>query len=67
MPMYNFNTKLQYKEYNPNPSTQQLLFAEDQLVLLFSTSSSLIVNLVTLGGEAELYWKEDKNTIYNLR
>ena len=67
MPMYSFNNTLGMKQYFSNPSTQQLLFVEDKLRLIFFTSSSLIINIVTLGGEAELAWAEVSNTIYNLR
>ena len=66
MPMYNFKGENNI-EFYPNPSTEQLLFLSvDSLNLKFFTSSS-IVNIVTLGGEAEVIWADKPQNIYNLR
>ena len=67
MPMYNFKGENNI-EFYPNPSTEQLLFLSvDKLNLKFFTSSSLIVNIVTLGGEAEVTWVDKPQNVYNLR
>ena len=68
MPMFNELSQNDI-EFYPNPSTEQLLSVSDDktLTLNFFTSSSLIVNLVTLGGEAEVVWADDKNKVFNLR
>ncbi len=66
LPMYDTLSKDSYSFY-PNPSSEQLLSVSvDNLILKFF-SSSLIVNIVTLSGEADLMWKNDPNTVYNLR
>ena len=67
MPVYNY---LAYDlfEYNPNPYTEQLLSVPgDQLRLVFPGSESVMVNLITLNGHAEVSWKSDPGTIFNLR
>ena len=68
LPMYN-DLGTNDIEFFPNPSTEQLLsVSEDtKLTLTFFTTSSLIVNIVTLGGEAEIVWADDENKIFNLR
>ena len=68
MPMFNVITQNEI-EFYPNPSTDQLLSVSDDktLTLNFFTSSSLIVNIVTLGGEATVVWKDDENNVFNLR
>ncbi|MBQ6284750.1 MAG: hypothetical protein IJK67_00360 [Bacilli bacterium] len=68
MPMFNVISQSDI-EFYPNPTTEQLLsVSEDKnLILKFFTSSSLIVNIVTLGGEAEVVWADDENKIFNLR
>ncbi len=67
MPMFNKITEKKF-EFYPNPSTEQLLSVQtDQLTLKFFTSSSIIVNFVTLGGEAEIKWANDDQNIFNLR
>ena len=67
LPMYNDVDQNTYQFY-PNPSTEQLLsVSRDKLRLKFFTTSSLIVNLVTLGGEGEIVWADDPNTVFNLR
>ncbi len=67
MPMFNKITEKKF-EFYPNPSTEQLLSVQtDQLTLKFFTTSSIIVNFVTLGGEAELKWANDDQNIFNLR
>ena len=67
LPMYNVISDTDY-EFYPNPSSEQLLSVpEDKLRLRFFTRSSLIVNFVTLGGEAEIIWDNHPSTVYNLR
>ena len=67
MPMYNVITQKEI-EFYPNPSTEQLLFLSvEKLSLKFFTSSSLIVNIVTLGGEADIIWKKDPQNVHYLR
>ena len=67
MPVFNIDKNQNYIFY-PNPSTEQLIYVpKDQIILQFFTSSSLIANIVTLDGEAEISWKSDSETIYNLR
>ena len=67
MPVYNY---LAYDlfEFNPNPSTDQLLACPgEQLRLVFPGSNSVMVNINTLNGYAQLSWKNDPETVYNLR
>ena len=67
MPVYNY---LAYDlfEFNPNPSTEQLLSCPgEKLRLVFPTSNSVMVDIVTLNGHAELSWKNDPETVFNLR
>ena len=67
MPLYNFISHDIF-EFYPTPGKEQLLsVAAEQLRLQFATEKSLLVNIVTLTGEAEVYWKSDPNTIYSLR
>ena len=67
LPMYNVLDPQNYQFY-PNPSTEQLLSVSvDKLNIKFFTSSSLIVNIVTLEGEAQVVWAEDPNNVYNLK
>ena len=68
MPMFN-DLSPNKIEFYPNPTTEQLLSVPDDktLSLNFFTSSSLIVNIVTLGGEAEVIWADDENKVFNLR
>ena len=67
LPMYdavNANNTLFY----PNPSSEQLLSVNvEKLELKFFSYSSLIVNFVTLNGEADIMWKGDPSIVYNLR
>ena len=66
MPMYNFKGENNI-EFYPNPSTEQLLFLSvDTLNLKFFTSSN-IINIVTLGGEADITWVDKPQNVYNLR
>jgi len=67
MPVYNY---LAYDlfEYNPNPYTEQLLSVPgEQLRLVFPGSESVMVNIITLNGQAEVSWKSDPTTVFNLR
>ena len=67
MPMYN-DIAATTDQFYPNPTTEQLLsVSKDKLRLKFFTTSSLIVNFVTLGGEGEISWADDLNTVFNLR
>ena len=67
MPVYNY---LSYDlfEYNPNPNTEQLLSCSgEQLRLVFPGSESVMVNIITLNGHAEVFWGNDPQTVFNLR
>ena len=67
MPVYNY---LAYDlfEYNPNPYTEQLLSVPgEQLRLVFPGSESVMVNIITLNGHAEVFWGNDPQTVFNLR
>ena len=57
------------KELSPNPSSRQILPVknEDQLKLKFKTEKSLLINLVSIYGEAKLYWDKEPNVKYHLR
>ena len=67
IPMYNELSK-NNKEFYPNPTTEQLLSVSgEKLRLKFFTESSIIVNIVTLGGEAMVSWADDLSTVFNLR
>ena len=67
MPMYNVISPMDH-EFYPNPSTEQLLSVQgNQLRLKFFTTSSIIANIITLGGEANVKWSKDNTNIYNLR
>jgi hypothetical protein len=67
MPVYNY-LSFDLFEFNPNPNTEQLLACSgDQLRLVFPGSESVMVNIITLNGHAEIYWKNDPKTIFNLR
>ena len=56
------------EEYYPNPNTEQLLsILGEKLNLKFFTNSSILVNIISLGGEAEIKWADSPNNTYNLR
>ena len=56
------------KEFYPNPTTEQLLsVSNEKLRLKFFSTSSLIVNIVTLGGEAMVSWADEPSKVFNLR
>lgn len=66
MPLYNILNSNNY-EFYPNPSTEQVLaISIDQLRLKF-TSFSLLINLETLDGEADITWENAEDTVYYLR
>ncbi len=67
MPLYNY-ISFDMFEFYPTPGKEQLLsVAISQLRLEFATEKSILVNIVSLTGEAEISWKNDPNTIYSLR
>ena len=67
MPLYNY-ISYDIFEFYPTPGKEQLLsVAGDQLRLQFATEKSILVNIVTLTGKAEIYWRSDPTTIYSLR
>ena len=57
------------KEFTPNPSTRQILPVKNEkyLKLNFKTQKSLLINLVSIYGEAKLYWEKEPNVKYHLR
>ena len=55
-------------ELYTNPFSEQLLsISGDNLKLNFISISSLILNIVVLNGEANIFWENYPNEIYNLR
>ena len=67
IPMYNEVSQFN-KEFYPNPTTEQLLsVSNEKLRLKFFSTSSLIVNIVTLGGEAMVSWADEPSKVFNLR
>ena len=57
------------KEFTPNPSTRQILPVKNEkyLKLNFKTQKGLLINLVSIYGEAKLYWDKEQNVKYHLR
>ena len=67
MPVLNYITYDLF-EYNPNPTTEQLLSVPgEKLRLAFPVTDSILVNIVTLDGHAEVSWKSDPYNIFVLR
>ena len=67
MPLYNF-ISYDLFEFYPTPGKEQLLSVSgERLRLKFATEKSILVNIVTLSGEAEVSWQNDPATIYSLR
>ena len=67
MPLYNVMDSKNY-EFYPNSFSEQLLsISKNNLNLKFFTYSSLVINIVSLEGEAEIAWGEDPSTIYYLK
>ena len=68
LPMYNELSAGKYFQFFPNPTSEQLLsITVDKLNLKFFTPASLIINIVTLGGDADITWENDPKTVYYLR
>ena len=53
----------------PNPSTRQILPLRNEanMTLAFKTERSLLINLVTIYGEAKLYWDKEPDIKFHLR
>ena len=66
MPIYNY-ISFHIFEFYPNTFTEQLLSVGDELSLAFQSNNSISVNIITLAGNAELYWKNDPGTLFSLR
>ena len=67
MPVYNYVTYDLF-EFYPNSHTEQLLaIPGEKLRLAFPGTNSVLVNIVTLDGHAEISWKNDPNTFFTLR
>ena len=67
MPAYNY-ISFDYFEFYSNPNTEQLLFTQGKsLRLAFPGTDSIMVNIVTLNGHAELSWKNDPQTVFILK
>ena len=68
MPKYNIIDQ-NYFELYPNSIKEQLLSVSEgkKLNLKFFIESGIIVNIITLGGEAAIKWAHDPNNIYKLR
>ena len=67
MPIFNYITYDLF-EFYPNPTTEQLINVPgDVLRLAFPGSNSIMVDIVTLYGHAEISWKSDPDTKFVLR
>ena len=67
MPVYNY-IEYDLKEYYPNPTTEQLLSVSgERLRLSFPCTNSVMVDIITLNGHAEISWKSDPNTVFVMR
>ena len=67
MPIFNYITYDSF-EFFPNPTTEQLLNVPgEKLRLAFPGEDSILVNIVTLDGHAEVSWKNDPDTSFVLR
>ena len=67
MPVYNY-ISYDLFEFYPNPTTEQLLSVPgEQLRLSFPGSDSVMVNIVTLNGHAEVSWKSEPDRKFVLR
>ena len=67
MPVFNY-IAYDFFEFNPNPTTEQLIgIPGERLRLAFPGTQSVMVNLVTLRGHAEVFWRNDPNNVYVLR
>ena len=67
MPTYDYLSNDIYKFY-PNPFNEQLLFIQkERLRLYFPTANSILVNIITLNGQAEVYWLRDPSKIFYLK
>ena len=67
MPLYNFISD-DIAEFYPTGGNEQLLaVTEKQLRLQFATKNSILVNLVSLTGEAIICWENDPTNIFSLR
>ena len=67
MPVFNL-ISFNLFSYYPNPNTEQLLNVPGaELNIAFPGDSSVMVNIVTLAGHAELSWKSDPSTTFIVR
>ena len=67
MPVYNY-ISYDLFEFYPNPTTEQLLAVPgEQLRLSFPGFDSVMVNIVTLNGHAEVSWKSEPDRKFVLR
>ena len=67
MPVFNFFS-YDLVEFSPNPTTEQLIgMPGERLRISFPGTYSLMVNIVTLRGHAEIFWKNDPDNVYVLR
>ena len=67
MPIFNYVTYDLF-EFYPNPTTEQLInIPGDTLRLAFPGTNSIMVDIVTLYGHAEVSWKSDPETKFVLR
>ena len=67
-----FVSSLETYDYqiSPNPNSAQIFTVEkgQNITLKFEASQYVIVNIICLGGQAQLHWmgQSDKNAVYNL-
>lgn len=56
------------EELTPNPSTSQLFIVEDEVMKFnFVTYDDLEINIVSLNGEANIFWESDLDAVYHLK
>ena len=68
MPIYNYIEFDDFNEFYPNPTTEQLLSVPGKsLRLQFPCTESVMVNIITLNGHAEISWKNDPYTVFVMR
>ena len=51
----------------PNPTSEQLISVKETVSLKFDTGADVIVNFVSVGGEADIYWVNDEESTFTLK
>ena len=65
MPIYNYFA-FDLFEYSPNPTSEQLYFISGTIRFKFPENNDMIIDIITIKGQAELYWKKEQNKIFYL-